>query len=178
MQKVIGKLDEMLPRHRQTMTAIDGQPEIHIYSLCAEGGELFGIWPARPSVISLTPPAGHSVYDVLGQKVAIGEIKLPANRPGVFAALPYSVAGVNVMRETTPQAVSVSANVVTNGGAPLRHVLLFRVKDADGKELKYHRRTLNAPNGTAKAIIPLAENEDASRWTIEVTDVISGMTGK
>ena len=178
MQKVSKELDEMLPRHHQTITAIDGQPEIHTYSLCAEGGELFGIWPARPSVISLTPPAGHTVYDVLGKKAVTGEIRLPANRPGVFAALPYSVTGVNVTREKTQQEVSVSAHIMTSGGAPLRHVLLFRVKDADGKELKYHRRTLNAPNGTAKAIIPLAANEDASRWTIEVTDVISGMTGK
>ena len=129
-------------------------------------------------MISLTPPAGHTVYDVLGKKVVTGEIKLPANRPGVFAALPYSVTGVNVTREMTSQSVSVHARVMTSGGVPLRHVLLFRVKDADGKELKYHRRTLNAPNGTAKAIIPLAANEDASRWTIEVIDVISGVTGK
>jgi hypothetical protein len=136
------------------------------------------MWAARPSVISLMSPNGYTVYDVLSKKAVSGKIKLPVNRPAVFVSLPYSVTGVNVTREMTPQAISVSARVAVSDGAPLRHVLMFRIKDADGKELKYHRRTLNAPNGMAKTVIPLAANEDASRWTIEVIDIISGVTGK
>ncbi len=178
MQKVSRKLDEMLPNRRQAIIAMDGQPEIHTYSLCKDGGEVFGMWTARPSVINLTPVDGHTVYDVLGKKAVSGEIKLPAHRPAVFVSLPYSVTGVEVMKESMPQAVSVSARVKVSNGAPLRHVLMFCFKNADGKELKYHRRVLNAPNGMAKIVIPLVANEHASRWTIEITDVISGMKGK
>ena len=108
-----------------------------------------------------------------------GDVNLRANRPGVFVALPYSVTGVDVNRSlNASNSLVVSAQVRASNGKPLRHALIFRVKDADGKELTYHRRTVNAPNGSVEVTIPLAISESAAQWTVEVTDVISGTTGK
>ena len=93
-------------------------------------------------------------------------------KPEIFVALPYKVQDIQLEGSRNDNRISVNAQVIGSGDRVLRHVLRFRVFDANGKELKYFEKVYNAPDGKAAHEFITAVNENGP-FVIEVIDVIS-----
>ena len=115
------------------------------------------------------------IYDVrqgklLGQMSAM-PVKLDYQAQ-LFAVSPYRVDGLGV----TTNGDTVDITLKTSGEvAPARHVFHLSVFGPDGKELRWYSQNILAANGKAKTDIPFSSN-DKGQFTIEIRDVISGVT--
>lgn len=156
-----------------TLMIASGSPEIYPLQLCQDGGEVFGVWnSSKNASVKITAPENGEVYAIRAGKTVNGICKLEVERPEIFVALPYKVQDIQLQGSRNDRRISVDAQVTGSGDKVLRHVLRFRVFNADGKELKFFEKVCNAPDGKASFEIITAINENGP-FSIEVTDVIS-----
>jgi hypothetical protein len=129
-----------------------------------------------------TPRFTHPfVYDVLRGKRVKRPSGLSASlKPGeaaVFAALPYRVEGVTL---TVPASVvggyrlNFVAQVLAGEETPGTHLFAVDLIARNGTPRLHYRQYLVAEGGAARGFIPLARNEIAGKYWVEVRDVLSG----
>ncbi len=126
------------------------------------------------------------VYDVRqGEYLGLRDTLDIAFAPGeakVFALLPYGVADIQVNRFgrnvfVQGDSVSFRINVEAKDGSPLAdHVVRIEIRDSDNRIVSNYSRNILAENGVYSGAIPLALNDKPGVWTMQVTDVISGMS--
>src|SRR5262249_7951189 len=56
------------------------------------------------------------------------------------------------------------------------HVLRIEVVDPSGRRVPHYSSNLMAPRGRARVMLPLALNDPAGKWKLQVSDVLSGQT--
>ncbi len=135
---------------------------------------------ATPVTIRLAGRA--NLYDVrAGQRLGqVTELKtsLTPGRAQLFAALPYEVQGVTV---ETPKKVAPGGRLtvklgVRASGKVGTHVLRVQLHAPGGGAPGWYGRNLTAPGGQAAVTFPLALDEPAGTWKVNVRDVASGVT--
>ena len=182
MKQAAATLDALLKKAgigktSSVLTIASGTPEVTSFLLCADSGEVFGVWsPGKKDSVKLSPVKGGKVYAVLAGKSVSGKFALRPEKPEVFVSLPYAVKGIGLAAKKQSDGVAVTAQVRPDRGKVLRHVLKFRVFDAKGNELNHFGEVLNAPGGKAVFKFHPALNETGP-FKVEALDVISKVKG-
>jgi hypothetical protein len=137
---------------------------------------------ARPMSLQVSLPEELFVYDVRARK-ALGKLgKLNLNldpyEPTIYAV---SRAPLPALRVSVPARIAPgeTARVAIRFDAPTpaeTHVLHVEVTGPDGKLVRHYSGNLPAPAGRALWDIPLAYNDAAGVWHIQVHDLLSGQT--
>ncbi len=151
----------------------DQEGAIRISGISFSGGELkadLGLANAR------------HLYDVrkglyLGQTKKAGIAWAPWQAT-VIASLPYKV--LKVEPKVTPQkdtalAFAYEGTVNVDSGKAGRHVIRLDVYGPNGAYYDIYSKTFEAPSGTAKGILRLAENDLEGAWKLVFTDAASGV---
>lgn len=162
---------------------------IEVNAFSRNGIRLFGVIrdfrkDKEPETFRIKYDKNAFVYDVRARKYLGNTLKDPAGitlQPGgstVLAALPYKVDGVKVLAdEKSKGLLEIRAAVQCDGKAGL-HVFHVCVTDPEGKSCNAFKLNLKAEAGRLEYSLPTGLNRKAGKWTVSVTDVLSGMTGK
>lgn len=106
----------------------------------------------------------------------------PAGRMKIYALLDYRVTGLQA--EVAPgthqpgDTVSVSCRVTAEGSQPDLHAFRLQLCGPDGAALPAYSTAVLAPGGGTEIVLPLALGQAAGRYTLFVTDVLSGASTK
>ncbi|MFP6582699.1 MAG: alpha-amylase family protein [Candidatus Hydrogenedentota bacterium] len=125
---------------------------------------------------------GHWAYDMIaGELLSVKKPRLQFDERGVglVSMLPYRVSrlildGPNVLQ--AGQRLSFSVEVKTFDALPEEHWILVRLRDPNEESIEYYRTQIACVDGKGRAYIPIALNETPGRYTLEVRDVLTGMT--
>jgi len=129
---------------------------------------------------------GHDwVYD-LRRAVPVGnpkKVRVDLERGGVavFAALPYEVVELALVApgEVAPgRRLPLAFTVKTKGGLPGTHLLHLGFARSGGQAMPHYTQDVVCVNGAGKTYIPLARDEQAGLYDIEVRDVLSGVSAQ
>ncbi|NSW54845.1 MAG: beta-galactosidase [Armatimonadetes bacterium] len=93
-----------------------------------------------------------------------------------LAVLSYQPSGLDVQAEVASGRFVVRASIV---GAPEAANHVFRISvtpPGAGAPVEWYSRNVAAPDGKASLELPLARNDPAGEWVIEVRDVLTGIT--
>ncbi|MBN1555581.1 MAG: beta-galactosidase [Phycisphaerae bacterium] len=115
-------------------------------------------------------------YDVIREKpIALNTVQIKANQPILLAVLPYDPGEllVNVKRTADPDRVEITAGFDGTQDGDM-HVFRFDVTDAQGKVVPMYSKVIPAPGGKTMHTFCPALNESKAKWTITVTDVVTG----
>jgi hypothetical protein len=131
----------------------------------------------RFSSFAHTYDLDNGVYLGYGDRL---KLRLGAYTFRAFARLPYRVQSLGVQvvgnaRLGDPIAVQASLNLAA--GQPGRHHFRLDVA-ANGRPLRYLAREVSADCGAVTFTVPTALNDPTGPWTIQVTDVNTGIQGK
>lgn len=140
--------------------------------------------PAQTYRVSF-PQAWH-VYEVRQGKY-LGEVKqfdeqIAFGSPRIYACLPYKVEAVTAKAPAQAahpgQTVELAIGLAVSGNqTPGDHVVRLSVTLPSGQSAPYLDKMLSLTKGAGQVKIPLALNDPAGRWTVEVTDVTTGLKG-
>lgn len=121
-------------------------------------------------------------YDLLTSKfIKQGKARAQVNPWGasIFSVLPYRVSRLII---ETPgvvaagQRLSFRAQVKTFDALPGDHLLRVRLLDPAGIELTHYETTTYCADGSGQGYFPLALNDPSGIYTLEFTDLLSGIT--
>ncbi len=140
---------------------------------------------AAPHETTIRLPAKYNVYNArtgvyFGETDQIPAIISPA-RALLYSLLPYRV---NTLEIKTPVTVArgehlpVSLTVKTTGDTPGLHVIHIVFRDPRGNEKPCYTMNLIAPEGKARATIPMALNDTTGSWTIVAKDAATGKSSE
>jgi HEAT repeat protein len=96
----------------------------------------------------------------------------------IFSFLPYRVVGLELQcgqQAVAGDAIRGTVRVETGGATPVRHVVHLDVQRPDGKGVRYLEQNLEAKDGEAAFVVPLALNEPSGQWTLRARDVATGV---
>ncbi|MCF7855358.1 MAG: beta-galactosidase [Candidatus Pacebacteria bacterium] len=132
--------------------------------------------------VSVPLETASHVYNIRTREYlgTISELKitLEAGIPACFACLPYKVGKVTVDgAEKVSRGETASFTVAVNApeGSPVcNHVVFCRITDPAGDERSYFSQTLYCSNGKGELRIPIAFNDPAGHWKLEIREVVSG----
>ena len=99
----------------------------------------------------------------------------------VFAALPYEVVELALVApgEAAPgRRLPLAFTVKTKGGLPGTHLVHVGVSRCGGKAMPHYAQDVVCMNGAGKTHIPLARDEEAGLYDIEIRDVLSGLSAQ
>ena len=68
--------------------------------------------------------------------------------------------------------------MTAQGAEPDLHAFRLQLRAPDGAALPAYNTVVLAPGGRADIVLPLALNQSAGRYTLSVTDVLGGASGK
>lgn len=136
--------------------------------------------------VEIRLPHASFVYDVRARQ-SMGQCKTTKTRllpgdPKVYALLPYGISDVGLfpasakVRAGTP--ASFDAKINAGGKTPRRHCFRIEVLDPEGKTVRHYAQNVLAEDGHAKISIPLAMNDRAGQWQVQMTDVATGRSAK
>ena len=94
----------------------------------------------------------------------------------VFSILPYRVKKLLVHGPEiaiTGQRLALDVVIETGGTPPGTHMVLLRLTDPSGQELRHYRRCIPVEGGALSTYVPLAENETPGFYTLSVRDILS-----
>ena len=128
---------------------------------------------------------GH-VYDLRTQKYFGSTDSLqhafPDGRVQVYGILDYRVtdlaAKLSANAAKPGDLLRLTCTVTTDGGPADLHGIRVSMADPQGQEVEAHCTVLLARDGKAELEIPLALNQSTGRYTIHLTDCVSGMKGE
>jgi hypothetical protein len=135
---------------------------------------------AAAGPIVLTLPHSSYAYDLLSQRPlgrgARFEITLDPVRPALIALAdaplaPPAIAGPARARRGATLSFRLAA-----AGPRTTHVFHVAVTDPGGKPRLDYTKNIAAPGGAARFTLPLAENDPAGTWRLEISDAASGAT--
>jgi hypothetical protein len=124
-------------------------------------------------------PEARETYDVrageyLG-RVADVPLTLAPGEARLLALLPYRVTGLAVSSVRTAyhpgDEIRYRTTVAVDRGEPGDHVLRLDVYCPDGNPVRHYSNNVLAAGGRYDGAIPLALNDKAGVWRLQVTDV-------
>ena len=97
----------------------------------------------------------------------------------VLAVLPYRVKGVTVSVVDLMRGETLTANITIQAAGSLgTHGVFVRFLDPAGNEALHYRTKAIVAKGQGTVAIPTALNDAVGSWTVQVTDIASGVTGQ
>ncbi len=143
---------------------------------------LFGQWDGSDGLVTLLFDQPYHVYNVRTKTYLGYGARMNARQPlyegGLFALLPYKVAGLHVdsLILDASQRATIRVSVRPEGDVACgRHVFHVVVLDAAGNEVPGLTRNVIAPGGVWEDMIPFAVSDDLTGWHVSVTDVATGI---
>lgn len=134
----------------------------------------------KPKEVTLTLPTEMFAVDVragklLGRQSRI-TVRVDPFEPTLIAVSPMPIPELEI---TTPASSARGENIfvgmrLASESLADRHVLRFECFGPDGQKMSHYSGNVLAAKGVAARLIPLAKNDPAGRWTVRVTDVLSG----
>ena len=132
--------------------------------------------------VRLELDASYHVYDVRTPKylgrVGTVDVNLGPGRAKLFSLLPYAVRRIKLTAPPTVragEALPFTAELDVDGGTPGLHVFRTSLRTPAGDEPRWYTRNLKAAVGKTRSSVPLALNDQPGRWTLQVTDVATGV---
>ena len=176
-------------------------PGTHVFRFDTDGGMILGLlWDApgflpgiqwneevkielaaaREETVALKLDAARHLYDVrtgkyLGTMQEV-ERSIQPGLPHILSALPYRVTGLSISGNATD--LSVALAIEPQDAKPGTHVFRIEVLDPQGNPADAYAQNALAPGGTCKTSVPFALDDAPGDWTVTVTDVATGVTGK
>ena len=96
----------------------------------------------------------------------------------VLSVLPYRVREISL---SLPELVGagdrlpIEISLDTDDVLPGQHLIALQIEGPDGEDIPYYRQSLVTTEGHAETYIPLAQNEGKGRYTLRVTDLLTGI---
>ena len=142
------------------------------------------LYDFKPYNLVLTLPKSGHVYDVRAKKYLGKTNKIAFTQDYhamLFAVMPSKITGYKVTVPTPVKAadkVKVSATIqVTDGTIPDHAACRLIVLAPNGKICREFEQTFTVKKGMISAELPLAFNQMQGKYTVIVTDTISGIAG-
>jgi hypothetical protein len=193
LREIVGALlDEAGASAFATVQTADGSPlEGEVVSFTDGDARHVGVLrhhtpEAEVQRVTVRFPAGYEVYDVragehLGS-VTAAEAELGEGELLLLALLPSRVESIDLTVPDAEVAVgdvfSARARVQVEEGRPGRHVLHTMVTAPDGQQRWYYEEDLATERGSEIAHVPLALDDPAGTWRLQVRDVASGVSAE
>lgn len=122
------------------------------------------------------------IYDVRDKKY-LGkdeiEVEVVDIKPKVLAFVPYRVEKLELkIMKQEQYTVTFNAKLKTSTGKSGKHVFRLNVYGDDKKEIPYYTRNIVTINGNFEGIVNFALNEAPGKYTLELTDIGSGVSSK
>ena len=134
----------------------------------------------KPRALRVSLPHAMYVYDVRSGK-ALGNtdsitLTLDPYEPAIYALTPTRFPPLRVsaparVKHGESAGLSISFDGVSSAAT---HVLHLEVTDPAGKTVGVYSGNVLAQNGTAAKAVPVAVNDPAGKWTVLITDLLSG----
>lgn len=131
--------------------------------------------------VRVTLPSTAWLYDVrsgknLGQKKAFDVILKPYE-PVIVATAPSRFPAVRLtIPPTATRGAMLAIGVASERTPAATHVVHIDVMGPEGKLLPHYSGNVLGISGYASKSIPLAVNDPAGKWTIQIRDLLSGHT--
>ncbi|MAE66543.1 MAG: hypothetical protein CMJ18_19920 [Phycisphaeraceae bacterium] len=127
-------------------------------------------------------PATGEIFDVRAKRFAgsgdATRFKLSRGGVKLFAQLPYRPTDLSVTAATAVQPgqeVRVDCRLARDGQGPwCRHVVRIDVFDPSGQSARHYSGNIELTDGEGNWTFPTALDDDAGRWRIVATEVVSG----
>ena len=136
--------------------------------------------PGKPHPVVLPLPGAPEVYDLragkaLGRRTELA-LTVDVASPTLLALSPAPLPRLALaLPGAAHRGDSVAAAVAPDAPSPAAlHLLQLAVIDPDGNEVAHYGGILPAPGGRATWSLPLALNDRPGRWTVRLTDLLSG----
>jgi len=97
----------------------------------------------------------------------------------VFGQYPYQVTGIKI---DVPAKVRGGKDLVADikiknsAGKAGFHVFHIEVLPPEGEARWFMKRNVAAPEGSVKFTFRMAENDPIGKWTLRITDIMTGTT--
>jgi hypothetical protein len=132
----------------------------------------------KPQRVTVTLPSGSYVTDVrtgrsLGRIPKL-ELTVDSYEPKLLAVSAVALPELRMMAPSTVrrgETLALGLHVDTPAG---QHVFRIDCIAPDGAIVPHYSGNLIAENGSAMASVPFAVNDAVGKWTIRVTDVLTG----
>ncbi len=130
------------------------------------------------------PVKGH-LYDLRAGKY-LGEgnsvkAAVPHGGAAVFGVYPYKVEKVTIAAPATVKGgtdLKADLAVKVSNGTAGKHVFHVEVVPPQGEVRFFMTRNLTAENGKAQLVYRMAENDPAGKWTLRLTDAMTGLSAE
>src|SRR5215813_12004775 len=177
---VIGVEIQALRNGAVTLLAIQSNPELALADIgSAEGASNTRFEAARSLQVAWR--GDRFVFNVRAAK-ALGKrtritIDLDPYEPMLLALSRQPLPRLSVNGPRQLRRGDIGAYRVSLEGSPAAvHVVRMDVVDPSGRRVPQYSGNLIAPRGRARMTLPLALNDPTGKWTLQVTDVLSGQT--
>jgi hypothetical protein len=161
------------------IVGLHGNPQLRVNELGPpefQSNERF----EKPRTVRLKLPDEMYGYD-LRQGKALGvvrevEVELDPYEPAIFAFTPSEFPALEVSAPKRLRRGDVARVGIAMGArsAAATHVFHVEVSGPDGKPASQYSGNLVAPGGRTMKELPTALNDAVGRWTVQVTDRLSG----
>lgn len=133
-------------------------------------------------------PANRHVYD-LRRKRYVGrtqsvDVQIVPGVPELYALLPYQARGLEITAASSscsagkPINLDLRLSTTDPGTSTGRHVIHLEITDPTGKTVPHYAQNIKLADGTAKAAMTFAFNDQPGAWTFTATDVSSSQTAQ
>lgn len=129
------------------------------------------------------PTKGRHLYDIrkgkyLGKKDSV-TLAVPNGNAVVFGHYPYKVEDLVIRSASKVKAgkdLTAKIAIKPSNGKAGDHVFHIEVLDPAGKGRFHMKRNVSAPNGKYDFTFRMAHNDQKGKWTLKVTDAMTGMS--
>jgi concanavalin A-like lectin/glucanase superfamily protein/glycosyl hydrolase family 42 (putative beta-galactosidase) len=139
-----------------------------------------------PHAFELVGPAKAHIYDVRAGKY-LGhadrcKLTLEVARGALVAFLLYRAKQLDIqgLPKTAKQGDRLELNISlkVDGAKPDGGVLRIDVRDPAGKKAAALSSKVRSKGGQAQIVLPIAYNDPVGKWTVEATDIATGVSAK
>ncbi len=162
-----------------TMLAIQSNPELALSDMGSTDMSNKRFEVPRP--LTVTWPGERFVSDVrmattLGKRTRLS-FDLDPYEPTILALSPQPLPGLTVTGPPRLRRGATGVYHLSLESSPAAvHVFRVDVVDPSGRRVPHYSGNLMGPRGSARATLPLALNDPAGKWKLQVSDVLSGQT--
>ncbi|MCK5805483.1 MAG: beta-galactosidase, partial [Lentisphaeria bacterium] len=134
---------------------------------------------AEPALTLRLPNDKRQVYDMrrgvlLGKTGASRSLKLIPGDAAIFALLPYRPGALAATVKANARTLEIQVQLADT---PTDAVHVFRIditRPGDPAPCHWYSRNVVAPAGAATFDVPLAQNDPAGTWQIQIRDLLTG----
>lgn len=132
----------------------------------------------KPQRVTLTLPAEMYVTDIRAGKslgrVSRLDLTVDSYEPTLLAVSAVPVPEFRIVAPSTGTRGETLRFGIRVESPADRHVFRVEFEAPDGSVVRHYSGNTVSANGSAMATLPLAMNDAAGKWTVRVTDVLSG----